>query len=66
MVTIFIDRKVGPVGPGWKNMRNNDTTLDVLLQDNNMSAQVLWLKAMFATKVCWKICPLGPVIQRKW
>ena len=42
MMTLFIDRKVGPVGPGRINMRNKDTTLNVLLKDNDMSAQVPW------------------------
>ena len=64
MLALFIDRREGPVGPGWINIRNKDTTLNVLLQDNDMSAQVPWFKAMFATKVCWKIGPLGPVTQR--
>ena len=38
MVTLCIDRKIGPVGPGRINMRNKDTTLNGLFQD--MSAQV--------------------------
>ena len=52
MVTLYIDRKVGPFGPGRINMRNKDTTLNVLLQDNDTSAQVPWNKAISATKVC--------------
>ena len=62
MFTLFIDRKMGPVGPGRINMRNKDTTLNVLLQDNDMSAQVPWYKAVSATKACWKIGPLVPVM----
>ena len=40
MVTIFIKGKNGPVGPGRINMRSKDIALNVLLQDNGMSAQV--------------------------
>ena len=64
MLTLFIDRKVGPVGPGRINMRNEEATLNVLLQDNDMTAQVPWYKAMSITKVCWKIGPLSLVMQR--
>ena len=64
MVTLFIDRKVGPFGPGRINMRNKDAALNVLLQDNDMSAQVPWYKAMSITIVCWKIGPVGPVMLR--
>ena len=47
-------------------MRNKDIALNVLMQDNDMSAQVPWFKAIFATKVCWKIGPLCSVMQRYW
>ena len=40
MGTIFIERKIGPVGPGKINMSNKDIASILLLQDNDMSAQV--------------------------
>ena len=52
MATIFIDRKIGHVGPGRINMRNKDIPLNVLLQDNDRSTQVPQYKAMSATKIC--------------
>ena len=50
MVLLFIDRKVGPIGPGRINMGNKDIALNVLLQDNDMRVQVPWYKRNVCNK----------------
>ena len=48
MVTLFIGRKI--VGPGRINMKNKDSTSNVLVQDNDMSVQVPWYSSNVRNK----------------
>ena len=47
LVTLFIDRKVGPVGPGKTNVRNVDNTSSVLFWILICVPSFHWINKMF-------------------